>query len=154
MNARIPLLFTVLAVVFLSESTQAKGTTIQLSITGPGLEAPLHISDKLLTSANVWFGNFIDWNAGGVDPNANESFQYRIHFWVKFPRRADIQMKYVIWYQWDDQLNRAIVCLPGQRDPWYYVNVYSILREGADGSCFYADSDWGKAVRDALHLRE
>jgi len=148
MNARIPIALLAIASVFASGVTESKGTTIELSITGPDLEAPLHSRDKLLTSANVWFGGIFDPESGPLDTTADESSDYRIHFWVQFSQ-GDIQMKYFVWYRWDADSDRAIVCLPGETDPWYFVNVYSIFR-GDEGSCLYANEEWGRAVKSIL----
>ena len=138
-----------IAIVFVSGPAFGKGTTVQLSITGPGINAPLHLSDQSVITANVWFGNFADWDTGRVEPPVDDSSQYLVHFWVQFGP-GDIQMKYVIRYHWNEELNRAVVCLPGRRDIWYRNNSYSILRDGQDGNCFYADQDWGAAIKAAL----
>ena len=148
MNVRIPLALLAIASVFATEATEAKGMTIELSITGPGLKVPLHSSDKLLTSANVWLGGIFDTQSPSIDTMVNESLDYRVHFWMQLPQ-GNIQMKYVVWYRWDNEANRAIVCLPGQRDPWYNVNVYSIIR-GYEGSCQDAEEKWGRAVKSIL----
>lgn len=132
-----------------AESAIAKGKTVQLTMTGPGLESPLHLSDEAAIAANVWTGNFADWDAGPIEPLAANAPQYVIHFWVKFAA-DDIQMKYVVGFQWDAHSHRGVICLPGQRSLWYRSNVYSILRKGQDGKCFYAEKEWGAAIRSAL----
>jgi hypothetical protein len=127
----------------------AKGPTAQVTITGPKLDVPLNLSNQAVTNANVWAGNFIDLKSGAVGlPRAN-SLLYRIHFWVQLDPN-DIRMMYVLNYQWLADSNRAIVCLPGRQDPWYSLNVSTILRNGQDGNCFYADEDWGRAIQVAL----
>jgi hypothetical protein len=148
MSARVHTAMVVLVVLFAASTAQAKGTTVQLTITGPGLDVPFHTSAKSVTSANVWSGNYIDWEAGPIEAAGDDSLDYRIHFWVKFPEEP-IDMTYIVRYRWDDEAKRAIVCLPGERDPWYSVNAFSIVR-GNEGSCFYADRDWGSAVRAAI----
>ena len=132
-----------------SEAALPKGTTVQLSITGPNLPRPVHSSDHALIAASVWGGNFANWNAGQAPAPDQNSPQYLVHFWVEFAP-GDVHMKYVIRYQWDDDAQHAVICLPGRRDPWYTINVYSISREGKDGKCFYADDSWGRAVHAAV----
>lgn len=127
----------------------AKAPTAQVTITGPKLDAPLHLSDKAVTDANVWAGHFIDFGAGAVGLPHPDSLLYRVHFWVQLDPN-DIRMMYVLNYQWLADSDRAIVCLPGRRDTWYSLNVSTILRNGQDGFCFYAQKDWGRAVQVAL----
>jgi len=127
----------------------AKAPTAQVTITGPKLNLPLNLSDEAVTNVNVWAGHFIDWKAGAVGlPRAN-SLLYRVHFWVQVDPN-DIRMMYVLNYQWLADSNRAIVCLPGRQDSWYSLNVSTILRNGQDGKCFYAEEGWGRAVQAAL----
>ena len=152
MNARIPIVMIVLAGLSVSEPADAKGRTIQLTITGPGLESPLHSSENSLTSASVWGGGYIDWETGPIDKAVGESPVYLVHFWVQLPR-GPIQMKYIVGYRWDDESSRAIICIPGERNPWYSVNVSSIIR-GNEGSCYFAEETWGKAVKSVLASAE
>jgi len=132
-----------------SSYSYAIGTTSELSITGPGLEAPLHTTAESLTSANVWLGNFVDWNAGPIEHQASESSMYRIHFWAKGVPDG-VRMIYVVFFALDENSNRAIVCLPGETTRWYWVNMSTIVRGDSDGQCFYADEEWGRSVVNAL----
>ncbi len=129
----------------MSQPVYAKAPTAQVTITGPKLNTPLHASDSAVTAANVWAGNFIDWEAGTVGLPHADSLLYRVHFWIRLGPN-DIQLKYVLNYQWLEDSNRAIVCLPGRRDIWYRINTHTILRNGQDGNCFYAEDNWGRAV--------
>ena len=148
MLTRIALALFIL-IVSMSQPVYAKAPTAQVTITGPKLVTPLHASDSAVTAANVWAGNFIDWGAGIVGLPRADALVYRVHFWVQLGPN-DIQIKYVLNYQWLEDSNRAIVCLPGRRDIWYRINVYTILRDGQDGNCYYADEKWGRAVNAAL----
>ena len=148
MNARFPIVIMVLAGLIMPESGETKGRTIELTITGPGLESPLHSTEESVTSASVWGGGHIDWAAGPIDKAVGETPVYLVHFWVELPR-GPIQMKYIIGFRWDYDSNRAIVCIPGKGNPWYNVNVSSIIR-GNEGSCFYAEEKWGEAVQSVL----
>jgi hypothetical protein len=148
MVARISLTLLVF-IVSMSQPVYAKAPTAQVTITGPRLSTPLHASDPAITVANVWGGNFIDWEAGAVaSPDADLS-QYRIHFWINFGP-DDFEMMYVLDYQWVKDSDRAIVCLPGRRDIWYRINTHTILRAGQDGNCYYTEDKWGRAVYAAI----
>src|SRR5262245_35137265 len=53
-------LFITLAILALSIGLGAKGTTVQLTLTGPGLAAPITIVEPaILEQSNVWEGSFI-----------------------------------------------------------------------------------------------
>ena len=136
-------------IVSMSQIVYAKAPTAQVTITGSGLSTPLHVSDKAITVANVWGGNFIDWEAGAIDSPGADLLQYRIRFWIDLGPE-DFEMMYVVDYQWMEDSDRAIVCLPGRRDIWYRINTHTILRNGQDGNCYYAEDKWGRAVYAAI----
>ncbi|MEO1245067.1 MAG: hypothetical protein AAFX56_05205 [Pseudomonadota bacterium] len=139
----------ILSIVVLSAvPAHAEGPTVQLTISGPGLDAPLHTSEESVLSANVWSGNYVDWGAGPQDTAEDEALDYHVHFWVR-PPEGPIQISYFLRYRWDDEANRAILCIPGRRDVWHGLNVASVYR-GNEGGCFYAKEEWGAAVRAAL----
>jgi len=123
----------------------AKGSTVQLTITGPGIMSPIHSSHTSLVSANVWFGNHFDWETTTLENATVLDSDYHVFFWVKLPR-GHIEMMYMLNYRWDAELDRAIVCIPGERDPWYHVNVSSIIR-GNEGDCFFTKPEWGSAIK-------
>ena len=147
-GTRVITIFVALASVLGVNRAEAKGPTVQLTITGPGIEVPIHSDDDSVTSASVWGGNFVDSDSGPIENALAQRSDYQIYFWVQIPR-GPIQMKYMIQYRWDSSSDRAIVCLPGERDPWYYVNVSSIIR-GTEGGCFYAEEEWGNAIKAML----
>ncbi len=149
MPARFIYILFMAAVLLPTDSSLGKGTTIQLTITGPGLVQPLHIEDSLAISASVWGGNFVKWDSGPISKPTESLPRYFVHFWVRLPDNS-VQMKYVVGYTWDPDQEHAIVCLPGTRDLWYRINVFSILREGRDGNCYYATDEWGRAIESAL----
>jgi hypothetical protein len=149
MNRRMSIALIAVAGTLLPQLAQPKGTTVGLSIAGPGISAPLYTSEPALIAANVWGGGYADWEAGPIGTLDSELPYYQIYFWTQ-PRLDNVQINYVIRYRWEENANRAVVCLPGLRDPWYYVNVANIIMEDRDGNCFWASEAWGKAVKDLL----
>ena len=146
----IRIMVALLAVILIpAQFAIAKAPTAEVTVTGPELDKPLHTSDDAIIAANVWTGNFIDWEAGEVGLPRADAPLYQVHFWVQLDAN-DIQMKYVLDFQWLEEANRAVVCLPGPQSIWYRTNVYTILRTGQDGNCYYAERDWGLAVQAAL----
>ncbi len=130
-----------------------KGDTVELSITGPALVAPVHTSDEVAIGVSVWGGQFADWDAGAVSEPPSALPRYLVHFWVQVPR-GTVQMKYVVEYVWDSDAQRAYVHLPGPREIWHRTNVYSILRRGQDGHWFHATEPWGEAIRRVLSTQQ
>ena len=139
----------VISSLLVASTAAAKAPTASVTVTGPHLQQPLQLADEAIIAANVWAGNFADWDSGVVTtPDSMES-AYHVHFWVRIAV-DDIRLKYVLDFRWLSEEQRGVVCLPGRGDPWYYINVYSILRNGQDGNCFYAADQWGKALHAAL----
>lgn len=149
MKAIITFPVLLVAMVTFAGPVMGKGITVELSITGPGLSVPFHTRDSEVIDVSVWGGNFADWESGAVGEPDVDLDRYLVHFWVQVPR-STVQMKYVLWYVWDPNAQRAIVYLPGRRDPWYRTNVYSILREDRDGRWFFATAPWGTAMKRVL----
>jgi hypothetical protein len=133
----------------LTPSLLAKGPTVKLAISGPGLADVLTVTDRKAIEATVWGGEFIDRQNGSVPEPPPGLPRYTIQFYVEPPRR-EVRMMYVVEYVWDPTSNRAIVHLPGRADTWYWLNVSTILRDGADGKWFYASTAWGAAIRRVL----
>ena len=139
-----------LAALVVATSASGKGVTVALSVTGPGIETPLQLTDESAVDVSVWGGNFANWEAGAVSAPAPELPRFLVHFWVELPRTDTVQLKYVVWYVWDTSQERALIYLPGPRDIWYRTNTRSILREGQDGNWFQASEPWGRAIKEAL----
>jgi len=148
MTTRFPIALILLAAI-IPYTVAAKAPTAQITITGPQLETPLHTSDPTIIAAQVWMGNFADWSSGPVAAPQGDSRSYQLYFWVRL-NPDDIRLKYVLEFQWLEEEDRALICLPGHRSIWYSTNVYSILRTGQDGNCYYAEAKWGQAIQAAL----
>jgi hypothetical protein len=149
MSARIVPICLLAVTGFVANPCLAKGTTIELTITGPGFESPIHTSDPTAVSAIVWGTNFFDSEAGPVSVPDDSLPRMNVYFWVRLPDKS-VEMKYVVSYIWQPGGEYAVVCFPGPREAWYEVNVSSILRKGVDGNCFRAENDWGRAIRRIL----
>ena len=145
-----PVVRFVIPIIFLSVvPAHAKGPTVQISISGPELEVPLHSSSSSLIAPNVWMGGIFDRDSGPIEYEADESKMYRIHFWTRSTPDGT-NLVYVVLYFWNEELDRAIVCLPGERSKWYWLNLSTIGRGDEDGSCFYANATWGAAVAETI----
>ena len=142
-------LVSVVFAAALTPALLAKGPTVRLAVSGPGLPDVLTITDPKAIEATVYGGEFIDWQKGSVPEPPADLPRYVVQFYVQPPRR-EVRMMYVVEYVWDRAANRAVLHLPGRADHWYWLNVSTILRDGRDGKWFYASSGWGTAIRNVL----
>ena len=129
--------------------SHAKGPTVQLSIAGPGLTLPIHSSDPALL-ANLWVGNFAEWDSGHVSPPEADSAPFQIYFWMQVPR-GNVEIKYVVRFSWLKDESRAVVCFPERDTRWAWINSATISRRQHVGKCLYAAEPWGTAVHEALN---
>jgi hypothetical protein len=127
----------------------AKGPTVKLAISGPGLQEELTVTDPDAIAASVYGGEFIELHKGAVPAPSPDLPRYTVQFYVEPPHR-EVRMMYVVEYVWDSAANRALLRLPGPGDDWYGLNASTILRSGANGKWFNASNRWGQAIRRAL----
>jgi hypothetical protein len=139
-----------LATLVISTTASAKGITVALSITGPGLDVPLQTTDPGAIDVSIWGGNFAEFEDGAMAEPPIDLPRYLVHFWAELPRTSTVQLKYVVWYVWDPSREKALIYLPGPRDLWYRTNTRSILRENHDGKWFYATEPWGRAIKQTI----
>jgi hypothetical protein len=136
----------------LSAPASAKGETVRLSVTGPGLDGPLILTDRESIGPSIWGGDFVAWDRGRAPTPSSRATRYQVQFFVKPSSREGVRMMYVVNYVWDPETREALVYLPGAGDKWYRLNSSAIMREGQDGGWYHAAPSWGDALRDALHL--
>jgi hypothetical protein len=129
----------------------AKGITVQVSISGPGIRLPIHSSDPALIAANAWGGNFADAKAGAVQEPPRDLPRYQVHLWVDLGE-SGTQLKYTLLFVPDARSDRAWVQIPGAQDRWYKNNVYTIIR-GNEGQWLNAEPKWAAAARRAIDAR-
>ena len=127
-----------LTMLFSPVTSQAKGKTIQLSISGPGLDLPIHTDDYDLIDANPWGnGGFLDKKAGVIAPAARYlSDYYRVHFWIELPN-GDVRIMYMVRFRWDEDAGRGVVCLTPRDNPWSTLNTSTIWLGDLEGQCLY-----------------
>lgn len=130
--------------------TPAKGATVKIIISGPDLPAPLEITDqRILDVSNVWLGQFLDASHGSPE-KPPQRLSYELTFYVKL-REDDLRLMYVAYYYPDpSSTEQGLIYLPGKREPWYYLNVGTILREKQDGRWNYASPAWEALVKPVI----
>jgi len=125
----------------------AKGATVQVSISGPGMQAPIHTTDPAAIAPNAWGGNFALLDAGPVPEPDRNLPRYQIHLWVDLG--DSVEVKYSVLLVTEPSSGKAFAYLPGPHDRWYANNVYTIIR-GSEGRWFRANERWAKAIHEII----
>ena len=160
----------VLAVCAISAPLLAKGPTTRIVISGPGLSAPVEITDStLLRQFVVWAGAgvtvngqeqergfIVDWPKGAVVKRPGELPRYQVSFYVKYANRPlesqEERLAYVVMYEPDEAASAGYVYLPGKGEEHFQLNV-ATMRRGREGQWFHASDAWNRAARHVLGPR-
>ncbi len=126
---------------------EAKGPTVKLVVTGPGLPNAVEVTSANALAASVWGGEFI--GRPSATPPAMLP-RYIVAFHVRLPRDQGVKMMYVVQYVRDPFSGRGFVYLPARDDEWGHVNRSTIGRDGQDGRWHSAERKWSEAVAMAL----
>ena len=104
--------FFVIAVALLvSIGLEAKGTTVKLTVTGPGLAAPVEIVERaILDQSNVWEGSFIGETLEATPPASPP--RYTMTFDVELPawQRAGVKRMYTVSVARDARSGGLVFC--------------------------------------------
>jgi len=133
-----------LLVLLSSASTAfAKGPADRISISGPGLTAPIEITDpELLQPFSPWSDAFFDQQRGVLaePPKAGNVYHVLIF--------ADSRVFYAFNYI---PGSPGMIYLPGKGDKWYQTNVSTIIRSGGlEGQWLYASREWDDLIGSLL----
>lgn len=140
-------LMLALLVLASHEIASAKGQTVRLVISGPGLSRPIASTDPHALE-NVWGGRFIGEPADEPDIQLP---RYRVDFYVLPPNEPEARVMYSVTYVRDPESGTGFVYLPGRGDDGGRRNVGTILRDGQDGHWHRAATTWSDAVAAALN---
>lgn len=148
-------LFLLLALPALAVPAAAKGPVDQITIAGPGLNEPVEITDAaILSRFDPWAGQFI--GTGGPlewPPDVGDRVPYQAFFYLE-DNRGDLQLRYVLYYYPDPAGGRGIIYLPGPGEPYYRINIGTIIRNDSDGRWHNAMPAWDELMRDLLRAEE
>ena len=145
------LFLVVAAVIVASGGLEAKGPTVKLTLSGPGLAHAVEITDPgVLQQSNVWDGGFI----GDTSPAAPKLRPgvYRLDFDVQLPewRRAGVKKMYTVSLARDAGPGGLWLYLPGRGDAGYTLNAGTILRDTKDGRWHRPPAAWAAALANYL----
>ena len=121
----------------------AKGPAEKISISGPGLTAPIEITDpELLQPFSPWSDAFFDQQRGLVTESPDSGRAYQVLIF------ADSRVFYAFNYI---PGNPGMIYLPGRGEEWYETNVSTILRSGGlEGHWLYASREWDDLIGSLL----
>jgi hypothetical protein len=127
----------------------AKTRLEKITISGPGLSAPIEITDEAtLRVANPWFGTFIEWSVPVVEARPG-AFIYEVTLHARL-RSSELRPIYQFRYAPGPNGQRGLVYLPGKGEPWHRQNVSMIIRDNHDGRWSLASSTWDARLKTTL----
>ena len=125
---------------------EAKGPTVKLTITGPGLAAPIDIVEPaILDGSNVYGGSFVGEMVAAAPPV--DTPIYTVSFHVQSPEwmRRPVKAMYAVSVARDAR-GALWLYLPGRGEAGYALNVGTILRDGQDGHWHRPPLSWAAAI--------
>ena len=126
---------------------EAKGTTAKLTLTGPGLTAPVEIVEPtILDRSNVWEGGFLgetlDAAPRATQPAYTLNFEVQPPAWMRQPPRP----MYTVLLVRDPKSGNLLLYLPGRGESGYQLNVSTMLRDMHDGHWHRPPAAWASAI--------
>jgi hypothetical protein len=106
-------------------------------------------ADALSFQYGPWGGGFIDLTKGAVAAApARRVCQVDFYAWLS-PLKE--RLAYVLYYYPASDGKPGYIYLPARGQPWYGMNVGTIIRPGVDGTWHVASERWEQSVaRPAL----
>ena len=119
----------------------AKGPADLIRIEGPDLAAPVEITDpQILNRFDPWGGQFIG-TGGPLDFPARTPAPYEVFFYLQ-NSRGELEPIYMFYYAPGPSGTRGSIYLPGDGEPYYRLNVGTIIRGSTDGQWYKAMPAW------------
>lgn len=133
-------------------SAFAKGQTVKLAVSGPGIPQTIEITEREAIAPSVWGNAFFDVAKGPLAAPDAALPRYVVKFYVQPPQGGAVEMKYALYLVLDTATERALVYLPAPSDELYRLNT-AMRRNGQEGKWYAAAEKWGRAVQTAVAPR-
>jgi len=165
--------FLVTALALVAAPALAKSQTVKIEVMGPGLAAPLEITDPAIVEQfTIWNGPHSARKMAARDPNATAQIKMYAD-WLRgaIPQPQGLQLytvtlhqeaneqthewhrTYVVKYGYDPKAAEGYFYLPGGKDgESYQRNVFSISH-GGEGKWFHASQSWEQLVAPLIQQR-
>jgi len=128
----------------------AKSPTVKMTVSGGELPSAIEITDpQVLGISSIWGGQFLDSTRGVLKEPPRELPTYEIWFYIQVSDKS-IKKRYVVYYSPDASPGQGYVYLPGEGQPWYWLNVSAMLRQGRDGKWSYASPAWEELLKPMI----
>ena len=125
----------------------AKGAPDKVTITGPGLAAPIEITDPgILGQFNPWDGQFLDKDRTVVTDTPQENAPYEVLFYAK-DADGGFRLFYAFDYLPEPSGMRGRIYLPQENEKYYDMNNYTIARRSG---WLYASPQWDSFMQPLL----
>lgn len=125
----------------------AKGAPDKVTITGPGLAAPIEISDPgILDQFNPWDGQFLDKDRTAVTDTPQGTAPYEVLFYFK-DAGGELRLFYAFQYLPEPSGMRGRIYLPQENEKYYDMNNFTIARRSG---WLYANPQWDSFVKPLL----
>ncbi len=125
----------------------AKGEPDKVTITGPGVAAPLEITDAgLLGRFDPLDGQFLDVNRTVAPDAPQDSARYQVLFYSKNADGA-YHLFYAFYSLPEPSGMRGLIYLPQEKEQWYDMNTYTIARRSG---WLYASPAWDAFMQNLL----
>lgn len=148
-KAILSFFLAVLAGLVLAVSVGAKGPADMIVVEGPGLPAPVEITDPtILNRFDPWGGQFIG-PGGPLAESPIVGEPYQVQFYLR-NNRGELVLRYVFYYYINPTGGRGYTYLPGGDDPYYITNAGTISRGSPDGQWNNVNPVWDKVIHDLL----
>ncbi|MBI4499398.1 MAG: hypothetical protein HY689_16040 [Chloroflexi bacterium] len=129
----------------------AKSPPDKITVEGPGLAAPVEITDPAdLAEFSPWSRRFIWWDQGLVTAPPPADQTYTVSFYLR-DRKI-----YVVEYAPDPSGAPGALYFPGPGHPSYRLNIGTIIgastsdRWAPEGKWYYATAEWDLMIQRAL----
>jgi hypothetical protein len=147
-------LFFLLVIVLLAVPVLAKVPVGKITIESHNLPGPLEVTDPdIVDRFNPWAAQFIGMvGPFRRPPDVGLQTPYQVYFYLE-NGHGQLELSYLLYYYPQPAGTRGYIYMPGKGEPYYPVNVRTILREESDGRWHQSTPVWEEAFDQILSER-
>ncbi len=144
---RLSISFLLLILFIFVPLAFAKGSPDKITITGPGLAAPIEITNpEILSQFNPWDGYFLDKDRTIVTEKPQDDALYEVLFYFR-EKSGEFHLFYAFYYSPAPSGKRGAIYLPQENEKWYVMNNETIARRSG---WLYASPEWDTSMQHLL----
>lgn len=144
-------LFFLLVIVLMAVPVLAKGPVGKITIESPNLPGSVEITDpEIVNRFNPWAAQFIGMvGPFRRPPDVGLQTPYQVYFYMENGHDQQ-ELSYMLYYYPQPAGTRGYIYMPGKGEPYYPLNVRTILREESDGRWHQSTPVWEGAFEQIL----